>query len=174
MSEMPQRDRRAGLIHGPVCGAIDGRADGPVMGRRALLAGIAACVMAGPASAGGSAEDGAAGFAQAPDWQRQPLWLMMVTSPACHYCAAWKAEIGPGYAASAAGRIAPIFEVDLRGPYPDGLALDRRPWITPSFLLLHKGAELGRIEGYVGQNHFHPVLNSLLNRTGQFRPAPAR
>lgn len=138
---------------------------GPIMGRRALLCAAGAAVavtMVAPARA--------AEFPQAPDWQGQPLWLMMVTSPACHYCAAWKAEIGPGYAASAEGRVAPIFEVDLRGPYPDGLALDRRPWITPSFILLQNGAELGRIEGYVGKHHFHPVLNGLLTETGQIRP----
>ncbi|MFN3275144.1 MAG: hypothetical protein ACK41U_10765 [Paracoccus sp. (in: a-proteobacteria)] len=156
MSDMRPRDRRSG----------------PVIDRRALLCGaVAAAVMTSVVAGGRPAQ--AAGFAQAPDWSRQPLWLMMVTSPACHHCAAWKAEIGPGYAASPEGRVAPIFEVDLRGPYPDGLALDRRPWITPSFLLLRNGAELGRIEGYVGKRHFHPVLNSLLTGTGQIRPGGA-
>lgn len=141
---------------------------GRLMGRRALL-----CAAGAAVAAAMSRPVQAAGFPRAPDWQRQPLWLMMVTSPACHHCAAWKAEIGPGYAASPEGRVAPIFEVDLRGPYPDGLALDRRPWITPSFLLLRNGAELGRIEGYVGQRHFHPVLNDLLTGTGQIRPGGA-
>lgn len=107
-----------------------------------------------------------AGPALSQDWDRQPVQLMMVTARHCAYCAAWKAEIGPGYAASLAGRIAPIFEVDLDGPYPDGLALDRKPWITPSFILLRNGAELGRIEGYVGQRHFHPVLEALLREAG--------
>ncbi|MFN3525174.1 MAG: SoxS protein [Paracoccus sp. (in: a-proteobacteria)] len=134
---------------------------GPVIARRSLLCGLAAMPLAGMPGQGRAAT-----FPNAPDWRAAPVWLMMVTSPACHHCAAWKAEIGPGYAASVEGRIAPIFEVDLRGPYPDGLALDRRPWITPSFLLLRHGAELGRIEGYVGKRHFHPVLNSLLVEAG--------
>lgn len=107
-----------------------------------------------------------AGTAAPLDWDRRPVQLMMVTAPHCAYCAAWKAEIGPGYAASAAGRVAPIFEVDLDGPYPDGLLLDRKPWITPSFILLERGAERGRIEGYVGPRHFHPVLEALLREAG--------
>lgn len=92
---------------------------------------------------------------------------MMATAPGCHYCAAWRAEIGPGYAGSAEGRAAPIFEVDVAGPYPDGLVLDRRVWITPSFLILERGIERGRIEGYVGKTYFHPVLADVLARVAQ-------
>ena len=33
----------------------------------------------------------------------------------------------------------------LKGPYPDGLALDRRPWLTPSFILLRGGQEVARV-----------------------------
>jgi hypothetical protein len=101
-----------------------------------------------------------------PALAQDRVQLMMVTARHCAYCAAWKREIGPGYAASPAGRAAPIFEVDLDGPYPDGLALDRRPWITPSFILLRNGVELGRIEGYVGQRYFYPVLDDLLRKAG--------
>ena len=91
---------------------------------------------------------------------------MMVESPACHHCRAWHAQIGPGYAASAAGRAAPILHVDVDGPYPDGLALARRPWITPTFVLLSDGSEAGRIEGYVGQRYFYPVLEEMMRGAG--------
>lgn len=138
-------------------------------GRRAFLAGAIVTML----TAGGlvpcaaqAAESGGTGFPAAPDWQASAVWLMLVSAPGCHHCAAWRAQIAPGYAASDAGRVAPLFEVDLRGPYPDGLLLDRRPWITPSFILLHHGQERGRIEGYVGRNHFYPVLAALLAETG--------
>ncbi|RJE80714.1 SoxS protein [Paracoccus sp. JM45] len=91
---------------------------------------------------------------------------MMITEPACLFCRAWRAEIGPGFAASPIGRAAPLFEVDLNGPYPDGLALARRPRLTPSFILLHKGTEVGRIEGYVGQQHFYPALEQMMSQAG--------
>ncbi|MDO5647185.1 SoxS protein [Paracoccus sp. (in: a-proteobacteria)] len=104
--------------------------------------------------------------ARATDPRAQPVQLMMVTSRGCYYCAQWEQQIGPGYAASPAGRIAPLFRVDRDGPFPDGLALDRRPWITPTFILLKSGLELSRIEGYVGQNHFYPVLNNVIAQAG--------
>lgn len=100
------------------------------------------------------------------DWSAAPWQLMMVGSPACHFCRAWEAEIGPGYAASPAGRAAPLFHVDVDGPYPDGLALARRPWITPTFVLLRDGSEVGRVEGYVGKRHFHPVLGQVMRDAG--------
>ncbi|MEE2859738.1 MAG: SoxS protein [Pseudomonadota bacterium] len=100
------------------------------------------------------------------DWSTQPVQLMMVQSPYCHFCRAWKTEIGPGFATSAAGRTAPLFEVDVDGPFPDGLALDRRPRITPSFILLDRGVEVGRVEGYVGQRYFYPVLQEMMQRAG--------
>ncbi|CAM3441134.1 SoxS protein [Paracoccus nototheniae] len=100
------------------------------------------------------------------DWQARPWQLMMVGSASCHYCRQWRAEIGPGFAASPAGRAAPLFEVDVDGPFPDGLALDRRPRITPSFILLSQGTERGRVEGYVGQTHFYPVLEDMMARSG--------
>lgn len=105
-----------------------------------------------------------------PDWQARPLQLMMVTSPACHFCRLWREEIGPGYPGSAAGRLAPIFEVDVAGPFPDGLALDRRPRLTPSFILLERGIEIGRVEGYVGRRHFYPVLGEVMARAGLILP----
>ena len=105
------------------------------------------------------------------DWSGRPLQLLMVSSPYCHFCRAWQAEIGPGFAVSAAGRTAPLFEVDVAGPFPDGLALDRRPRITPSFILLDRGIEIGRVEGYVGQRYFYPVLEEMFDRAGVKVPA---
>lgn len=95
-----------------------------------------------------------------------PFRLMMVTRRGCRYCEAWDAEIGPGYAASPAGRLAPLLVVDMDGPFPDGLALDRRPRLTPSFLLLDGSVEIGRIEGYVGARHFYPVLTRMMVGAG--------
>jgi hypothetical protein len=128
--------------------------------RRTILLGLSALMMGAPRRA-------AAGEAPAqPDWAARPLRLMMVTSPSCQHCRAWKIQIGPGYAASAAGRMAPLFEVDVAGPFPDGLALDRRPRLTPTFILLDRGTEVGRVEGYVGARYFYPVLEEMMHRAG--------
>ncbi|MDO5705449.1 MAG: SoxS protein [Paracoccus sp. (in: a-proteobacteria)] len=96
------------------------------------------------------------------DWTAAPMRLMMVEKPGCQWCAAWRAEIGPGYATTPTGRTAPLLVVDMDGPYPDGLALDRRAWLTPTFILLRRGQEIGRIEGYPGADRFYPALAGLL------------
>ena len=88
--------------------------------------------------------------ADAVDWQAQPVRLMMVEQAGCIYCAAWDREIGPGFPKSSEGRAAPLLRVDIGGPWPDGIVLDRRPTITPTFILLRDGAELARLEGYPG------------------------
>lgn len=90
----------------------------------------------------------------------------MVTEASCEFCRAWRAQIAPGFSTSLPGRTAPLFEVDLDGPYPDGLALARRPRQTPSFILLDRGAEIGRIEGYVGPGNFYPVLEQMMTQAG--------
>lgn len=100
------------------------------------------------------------------DWQAEPLRLLMVEAKGCLYCAAWEREIGPGFAGSAEGRAAPLLVVDIDGPWPDGLALARRPTITPTFVLLRDGAELSRLEGYPGDQFFYPLLAEMLTQAG--------
>lgn len=102
----------------------------------------------------------------APDWQAAPLRLMMVDQEGCVYCAAWDAEIGPGFGQSAEGKAAPLLRVDIDGPWPDGIVLDRRPSLTPTFILLRRGVELGRVEGYVGDTYFYPVLAEMMQDAG--------
>lgn len=94
--------------------------------------------------------------------QTQGLRLMMVRRKGCVYCAQWDREIGPIYSQRPEGRAAPLFSVDVAGPYPDGLALARKPWLTPSFILLKSGAEVTRFEGYPGADKFFPVLADML------------
>lgn len=98
------------------------------------------------------------------DWQSTPLRLLMVERRGCIYCAAWQREIAPGYAGSAEGRAAPLLRVDMDGPWPDGLALARRPYATPTFVLLENGLELARIEGYPGKDAFYPQVAAMLDQ----------
>lgn len=93
-----------------------------------------------------------------------PLRLLMVEKDGCVYCAAWDRNIGPGYAGSDAGQAAPLMRVDIHGPYPDGLALARRPFVTPTFILLDGGSEVGRLEGHMTAAQFYPALSALLDQ----------
>lgn len=101
-----------------------------------------------------------------PDWREAPVRLLMVEAPGCIYCEAWRREIGPGYASSAEGTAAPLLVTNIGGPWPDGIALDRRPVITPTFILLRDGKELARLEGYPGDEFFYPLIGQMLAEAG--------
>ena len=96
-----------------------------------------------------------------------PLRLLMVEKHGCVYCAAWDRNIGPGYAASEQGQAAPLMRVDIHGPWPNGLALARRPFVTPTFILLDGGSEVGRLEGHLTAAQFYPALSHLLAQAGR-------
>lgn len=97
-----------------------------------------------------------------------PAWgetrLMMVEQPGCHWCAAWHTDIGTEFPKTGEGRRAPLLPQQLRAPLPDGVTLDSRPTYTPTFVLLHNGAEVARLEGYPGEDFFWPLLGAMLDR----------
>lgn len=131
--------------------------------RNAAFAALVALAPALPVAAGQATES----VWQAPDWQAQPVRLMMVDRKGCIYCAQFEAEIEPGYGKSTEGRAAPLFKVDIDGVWPDGIVLNSRPFVTPTFILLRDGVEQSRIEGYPGQEFFYPVVSRMLVEAGQ-------
>jgi hypothetical protein len=88
--------------------------------------------------------------------------LVMFRQAGCPWCAAWDREIGPIYPKTDIGKLAPVrfvdiaqarkFDGDLKGPVR----------FTPTFVLLDGGREVGRIEGYPGQDFFWPRLENLV------------
>lgn len=137
----------------------------PTRNRRSFLVQAAALTLTAPALLYHGAQ---AAVANPPriDWDATPVRLMMVESKGCIYCEAWRREIGPGYPLSSEGRAAPLLPIDIDGPWPDGLALERRPTITPTFILLRRGVELTRLEGYPGDQFFYPAIALMMTRAG--------
>lgn len=107
--------------------------------------------------------------AESVDWSATPYRLMLVEQDGCVYSAAWHREIGQSYPGSEAGQAAPLLRVSINGPYPNGIALARRPNVTPTFILLRNGQELSRIEGYPGAAQFYPMFQEMLRSTGLLR-----
>lgn len=95
-----------------------------------------------------------------------PLQLLVAHDAACGDFARWQREIGPAYATSPEGRAAPLLDVSMDGPWPDGLALSSRPRQTPTFILVDEGREIGRIEGYGDAASFRAGLSRLLRQGG--------
>lgn len=88
--------------------------------------------------------------------------LLMVEAPRCPFCAAFRREVLPVYAARPEGRAAPLTPVPIDGPWPDGLALARAPQASPTFILLDNRMEVGRFEGYDSPEGFWRALGKLL------------
>ncbi|TJZ89953.1 hypothetical protein FA743_17000 [Paracoccus gahaiensis] len=93
--------------------------------------------------------------------------LLMFERDGCSYCRQWNEEIGPAYPKTAEGRAAPLQRLDINAPLPQGVTLTARPPVfTPTFVLLSGGTEVGRIEGYAGDEFFWVFLERLLHDAG--------
>ncbi len=90
--------------------------------------------------------------------------LIMFEEPGCGWCARWNAEVGDAYHLTDEGRRAPLLRRFIGDGAPEGVTLRMRPGFTPTFVLVDRGVEIGRIEGYPGEDFFWPMLNALLDR----------
>ncbi|MFY9210500.1 MAG: hypothetical protein WAO69_05170 [Aestuariivita sp.] len=95
-------------------------------------------------------------------WPSLAAELVIVEQDGCHWCAKWNEEIGPIYPKTDEGQRVPLRRVNLRA-LPDDISFSSRPVFTPTFVLIKDGQELGRIEGYGGDEFFWFLLNKLLN-----------
>jgi hypothetical protein len=90
------------------------------------------------------------------------LELVMVEEHGCIWCARWNAEIAPIYPKTEEGERAPLRRVDRFEPVPDDLTFARRVIFTPTFVLMRDGQEVGRIEGYPGEDFFWGLLERMI------------
>jgi hypothetical protein len=92
--------------------------------------------------------------------------LAMYRRAGCPWCLRWDREIGGVYAKTAVGRQLPLRMIDLDGERPK-LVLKSPVIYTPTFVLVENGREIGRIEGYAGDDFFWGLLERL---AGQAQP----
>ncbi len=91
------------------------------------------------------------------------LRLLMFDEAGCIYCQQWEAEIGPIYPVTDEAKLAPLTTIDIDAELPEGVALSRPAAFTPTFVLLEDGQEVGRIEGYPGEDFFWFLLGELID-----------
>jgi hypothetical protein len=89
---------------------------------------------------------------------------LMFDDPGCVWCRRWNAEIAPSYAQTSEGQRAPLRRIPIRDQARAGVALARPINVTPTFVLVEDGQEVGRIDGYAGRDFFYPMLKELLRR----------
>jgi thioredoxin-related protein len=90
--------------------------------------------------------------------------LVMFESEYCSWCETWHSEIGPVYPKTAEARIAPLRRVDIDDERPADLVGLKAVMFTPTFVLMHEGREIGRIQGYPGEDFFWPLLGELIRK----------
>ena len=90
-------------------------------------------------------------------------YLLMAEEDGCFWCGKWNEEIAHIYPKTAEGQTAPLRRYDLHSETPD-VTFVTRVHYTPTFILVKDGKEVGRIEGYPGQDFFWPLLTNLLTR----------
>ena len=99
----------------------------------------------------------------APSPHVQAAELVMFESKICAWCDAWHAEIGPIYPKTDEGKRAPLRTVDIHDARPGDLADIDGVRFTPTFVLLSdEGREVGRINGYPGEDFFWGLLGELI------------
>ncbi|QGX99885.1 hypothetical protein EI983_17065 [Roseovarius faecimaris] len=92
----------------------------------------------------------------------QAAELVMVQQHGCHWCERWDAEIAHIYPKTPEGQRVPLRRVELRD-LPDDITFTSRPVFTPTFVLVADGQELGRMEGYSGDEFFWFLLGRLID-----------
>ncbi|MBX2856506.1 MAG: hypothetical protein KTR21_16070 [Rhodobacteraceae bacterium] len=99
----------------------------------------------------------------APAWAAA-VELVMVEEKLCPWCAQWNQEVGVIYEKTEEGRRAPLRRVDIHSAEINNLTLKSRAHYTPTFILMQNGEEVGRIEGYPGEDFFWGFLGNLLEK----------
>ncbi|GGX60568.1 hypothetical protein GCM10007385_32290 [Tateyamaria omphalii] len=90
-------------------------------------------------------------------------YLLMAEEDGCYWCAKWNEEIAHIYPKTTEGQVAPLQRYDLHSETPD-VVFEKRVHFTPTFVLVQDGAEVGRIEGYPGDEFFWSLLTMMFER----------
>ena len=102
----------------------------------------------------------------APEARAEGPTLVMFDEAGCPWCLRWRREIGPAYPNTPEGKRAPLRTIDISRARTSGIALAAPVRMTPTFVLVENGREVGRITGYPGPDFFWPMLDELLRKLG--------
>ncbi|MGI8527404.1 MAG: transcriptional regulator [Pseudolabrys sp.] len=88
----------------------------------------------------------------------------MFEQTGCEWCATFDRDIAPIYPKTVEGRRAPLRRISIDAPLPQDLRFIEVERLTPLFVMVDKGREVGRIRGYPGEDHFWGLLGVLIKR----------
>lgn len=90
--------------------------------------------------------------------------LVMFEEAGCAWCETFNREIAPIYPKTDEGGRAPLRRVDISRAVPPDLAFIDVERLTPLFVLVDRGREIGRIRGYPGEDNFWGLLGVLIKK----------
>ncbi len=90
--------------------------------------------------------------------------LVMFEQPGCPWCDVFDREIAPIYNKTGESRRAPLRRLNIARDLPADLTFLSIEKLTPLFVLVDQGQEIGRIRGYPGEDHFWGLLGALLKQ----------
>ena len=88
--------------------------------------------------------------------------LYMAEEHGCYWCERWNEEIAHIYPKTEAGQAAPLQRFDLGNGTPASVEFSKSVHYTPTFIIVQDNKEIGRIEGYPGEDFFWPMLETML------------
>jgi len=88
--------------------------------------------------------------------------LIMVEEHGCVWCARWDSELSAIYPKTPEGKFAPLRRVQKHQTSQAEISFTRPVSFTPTFVLVEDGHEVGRIEGYPGEDFFWGLLGRML------------
>jgi thioredoxin-related protein len=91
----------------------------------------------------------------------QAMDLIMFESPSCGTCKLFKREVLPIYAASPAGKVFPLWVVEMGSKL--SFRINQPVTFTPTFIWVDNGVEVGRFSGYYGKEKFFSIVNKAAN-----------
>lgn len=90
--------------------------------------------------------------------------LLMLERQGCVWCKRFDAEIAPIYPKTDEAQRAPLRRVDIDAPWPEDLAGVKPDLVTPTFILVDGGREIGRVRGYPGEEFFWFRIGAMLQK----------
>jgi Thioredoxin-like domain len=87
----------------------------------------------------------------------QAMELIMFESPSCGVCKVFKREVLPIYAASPAGKVFPLWVVEMGSKL--SFKINQPVTFTPTFIWVDNGVEVGRFSGYFSKEKFFSIVN---------------
>jgi hypothetical protein len=90
--------------------------------------------------------------------------LVMFEQSGCAWCETFDREIAAIYPKTTEGQRAPLRRVNIDHPVPLELNFIEAERLTPLFVLVENGREIGRIRGYPGEDNFWGLLGVLIKK----------